>query len=179
MHTPFFPHWRARLAAFGHQSANRAVQQSGIRHHFWKAFAETPAGGAIALGRVLIVAVLWRPPYGVIVNQAMVDALWPNQNPIGKCIRFNKPDAECTTVIGVAQTAIFNMDMAAFLTKWLQDVRDDQLPDGRFPDFAPNPNSVLKREQFFGAPAWGDAGHSGPVAHVPELRRSAAPRGAF
>jgi len=57
-----------------------------------------------------------------------------------------------------AQTAIFNMDMAAFLTKWLQDVRDDQLPDGRFPDFAPNPNSVLKREQFFGAPAWGDAG---------------------
>ena len=38
-----------------------------------------------------------------------------------------------------SQTAIFNMNMAAFFTKWLRDVRDDQLADGRFPDFAPNP----------------------------------------
>ena len=57
-----------------------------------------------------------------------------------------------------AQTAIFNMDVAAYLTKWLQDVRDDQTSDGRFPDFAPNPHAALKQDQFFGAPAWGDAG---------------------
>jgi alpha-L-rhamnosidase len=57
-----------------------------------------------------------------------------------------------------SQTAIFNMDMAAFFTKWLADVRDDQSPDGRFPDFAPNPQIVLGVDKYFGVPAWGDAG---------------------
>jgi len=54
------------------------------------------------------------------------------------------------------QTACFNMDLAAFFTKWLQDVRDAQADDGRFPDFAPNPADSNKT--FSGAPAWGDAG---------------------
>ena len=36
-----------------------------------------------------------------------------------------------------SQTAIFNMDMAAFFTKWMRDFRADQAIDGRFPDFAP------------------------------------------
>lgn len=53
-------------------------------------------------------------------------------------------------------TACFNMDMAQFFTKWLQDVRDAQAADGRFPDFAPNPADSQKR--FSGVPAWGDAG---------------------
>ncbi|MFN8006360.1 MAG: family 78 glycoside hydrolase catalytic domain [Terriglobia bacterium] len=60
-----------------------------------------------------------------------------------------------------SQTAIFNMDMAAFFTKWLQDVRDDQEPDGRFPDFAPNPFTAIGKEYGFGGigtPAWADAG---------------------
>ncbi len=55
-----------------------------------------------------------------------------------------------------AQTAMFNMDLAAFCTKWLQDVRDDQSADGRFPDFAPHPGKP--DAQFSGAPAWADAG---------------------
>lgn len=54
------------------------------------------------------------------------------------------------------RTACFVMDLAAFFTKWLQDVRDAQTEDGRFPDFAPNPLSP--QGQFCGAPAWGDAG---------------------
>jgi alpha-L-rhamnosidase len=57
-----------------------------------------------------------------------------------------------------AQTAIFNMDMAGFLTKWLRDVRDDQAPDGRFPNFAPNPETASGALRSFGAPAWADAG---------------------
>lgn len=55
-----------------------------------------------------------------------------------------------------SQTAIFNMDMAGFFTKWLQDVRDAQALDGRFPDFAPHPFGP--NERFSGVPAWGDAG---------------------
>ena len=55
-----------------------------------------------------------------------------------------------------SQTAIFNLDLAAFLTKWLQDVRDDQAPDGRFPDYAPHPGGP--DAGALGAPAWADAG---------------------
>ena len=43
-----------------------------------------------------------------------------------------------------SQTAIFNMDMAGFFTKWMQDMRDDQSADGRFPDVAPNPMNVSR-----------------------------------
>jgi alpha-L-rhamnosidase len=55
-----------------------------------------------------------------------------------------------------SQTAIFNMDLAAFFTKFAQDIRDDQADDGRFPDFAPHPGDPNK--SFSGAPAWADAG---------------------
>ena len=64
-----------------------------------------------------------------------------------------------------SQTAIFNMNMAGFFTKWMQDMRDDQAPDGRFPDVAPNPmnvsslvNPVFRESLLDGSPAWADAG---------------------
>lgn len=59
-------------------------------------------------------------------------------------------------ILAFAQTACFNMDMAAFFTKWLPDVRDAQTDDGRYPDFAPHPYNPNTR--FSGVPAWGDAG---------------------
>lgn len=53
-------------------------------------------------------------------------------------------------------TGIFNMDMAAFFTKWMRDVRDAQAEDGRFGDFSPHPFG--KDRIFTGVPGWGDAG---------------------
>ncbi len=50
-------------------------------------------------------------------------------------------------------TATLNMDVAAFITKWGDDVLDAQSPDGAYPDVAPR--LVVERE---GAPAWADAG---------------------
>jgi alpha-L-rhamnosidase len=55
-----------------------------------------------------------------------------------------------------AVTGIFNMDMAAFFTKWMRDVRDAQADDGRFSDFSPHPFG--RNERFTGVPGWGDAG---------------------
>jgi alpha-L-rhamnosidase len=55
-----------------------------------------------------------------------------------------------------SQTAIFNMDMAAFFSKWVVDIRDDQADDGRYPDFAPHPG--IRTKASLGVPAWGDAG---------------------
>ncbi|MBN1878397.1 MAG: family 78 glycoside hydrolase catalytic domain [Anaerolineae bacterium] len=51
------------------------------------------------------------------------------------------------------RTASFNMDVAAFFTKWLDDYADAQLPNGAFTDIAPNIGGLSA-----GAPAWGDAG---------------------
>ncbi|NOG54366.1 MAG: family 78 glycoside hydrolase catalytic domain [Planctomycetes bacterium] len=59
-------------------------------------------------------------------------------------------------ILAFAPTACFNMDMAAFLNKWLQDMRDAQTVEGRYPDYAPFPFDDSKRP--VGVPAWGDAG---------------------
>ncbi|MDR1223347.1 MAG: alpha-rhamnosidase, partial [Tannerella sp.] len=54
-----------------------------------------------------------------------------------------------------SQTAIYNLDMAGFYTKWARDIRDSQLEDGRFPDIAPHDGTWLN---FFNGPGWADAG---------------------
>jgi alpha-L-rhamnosidase len=51
------------------------------------------------------------------------------------------------------RTATYNMDVAAFFTKWLVDLEDAQSKEGAFPDVAPR-----KVAMGDGVPAWGDAG---------------------
>jgi len=51
------------------------------------------------------------------------------------------------------RTACFNMDTSAFFTKWMQDVRDAQLPEGAFSDVTPRVVVITP-----GSPAWADAG---------------------
>ncbi|MEX1238297.1 MAG: alpha-L-rhamnosidase C-terminal domain-containing protein [Cyclobacteriaceae bacterium] len=59
-----------------------------------------------------------------------------------------------------AQTSMYNMDMAGFLTKWVADIRDSQLEDGRFPNLAPHPSDLdwLRWYNAEYGPAWSDAG---------------------
>ncbi len=45
-------------------------------------------------------------PPPLIVNDAMARALWPGQDPIGRCVRFAVPTAPCSAIVGVAQTAM-------------------------------------------------------------------------
>ncbi len=51
------------------------------------------------------------------------------------------------------RTAAYNMDVAAFFTKWQQDLADDQTPEGDYPNVSPNASPF-----GFGSPAWADAG---------------------
>ncbi|MDB5325674.1 MAG: alpha-L-rhamnosidase, partial [Phycisphaerales bacterium] len=50
-------------------------------------------------------------------------------------------------------TAVYNADCAAFFTKWLTDIDDEQLPDGRFTSTCPDTGLVAA-----GVPGWADAG---------------------
>ncbi len=57
------------------------------------------------------------------------------------------------------RTAGFNMDVAAFFTKWMVDVEDGRLADGAFTDIAPTkPLNPYRLTAQPGAPGWGDAG---------------------
>lgn len=51
------------------------------------------------------------------------------------------------------RTACYNMDVAAFFTKWMTDVVDAQSAGGAFSDVSPRMTDLAD-----GAPAWGDAG---------------------
>jgi alpha-L-rhamnosidase len=63
-------------------------------------------------------------------------------------------------ILAFCQTAIYNMDMAGFLNKWMFDLRDSQLEAGQFPNLAPHPADLEKlrwaNDEF--VPAWSDAG---------------------
>ncbi len=54
-----------------------------------------------------------------------------------------------------AGTASILHDVAAFLERWLRDVRDAQFEDGRIASIAPNP---FPPPRFYSNPAWADAG---------------------
>ena len=53
-----------------------------------------------------------------------------------------------------ARTASYNMDVSAFMTKWLVDVRDAQLPEGAFSDIS----AARAGRAAPGRAGWGDAG---------------------
>ncbi|HEY8668582.1 MAG TPA: family 78 glycoside hydrolase catalytic domain [Tepidisphaeraceae bacterium] len=54
-----------------------------------------------------------------------------------------------------APTSCYNMDLAAFYTKWMQDIVDGQSAAGGFGDVSPRASVCRPRD---GAPAWADAG---------------------
>lgn len=56
-----------------------------------------------------------------------------------------------------SQTSIFEMNMAAFFTKWMRDISDSQADDGRYSDYAPRVSDPNGQEKS-GSPAWADAG---------------------
>lgn len=65
------------------------------------------------------------------------------------------------------RTACFNMNVAAFFTKWLRDLYAEQLPNGSVsfvvPDVITKTNAIeLKPNPGTGAAAWGDAAVIGP-----------------
>jgi alpha-L-rhamnosidase len=94
------------------------------------------------------------------LNQLMRNILWTQRANLmsspNDCPQRDERFGWMGDIQAFSQTAIFNMDLGAFFTKFAQDIRDDQADDGRFPDFAPHPGDP--NESFSGVPAWGDAG---------------------
>ncbi len=102
-----------------------------------------------------------------LLNQLWSNIIWTQRDNMPSiptdCPQRDERMGWTGDILAFGQTAIFNMDMAAFFTKWLQDLRDDQAADGRFADFAPHPFDPNR--YFSGVPAWGDAGVFVPWYH--------------
>ncbi len=136
----------------------------GFRYVEFTGLGERPALDAVE-GRVIHSA---SPEVGrletssPLLNKLLSNILWTQRANMystpNDCPQRDERLGWMGDIQAFSQTAIFNMDMAGFFTKWLRDVRDDQSADGQFPDFAPNPHTVLKDDKNFGVPAWGDAG---------------------
>ncbi len=94
------------------------------------------------------------------LNQLMSNILWTQRSNLvstpNDCPQRDERFGWMGDIQAFAQTAVFNMDLAAFITKFAQDIRDGQSDDGRFPDYAPHPGTV--NDDTKGVPAWGDAG---------------------
>ncbi|MCC5806874.1 MAG: glycoside hydrolase family 78 protein [Opitutales bacterium] len=60
------------------------------------------------------------------------------------------------------RTASYNMDVAAFFTKWMTDIADAQTPEGIFPDTAPrlpeDEGNFVGLDGLGGGAGWADAG---------------------
>lgn len=70
------------------------------------------------------------------IMDAVVWTQWSNliSVPTDCCER----DERLPWIIDFTQTELFHMGMAPFLTKYLQEIAEDQQDDGRLPDMAPN-----------------------------------------
>ena len=44
-------------------------------------------------------------PRVMVINSAMAAAIWPGENPLGRCMSFKKKDAPCYTIVGVVENA--------------------------------------------------------------------------
>jgi len=92
------------------------------------------------------------------LNKLWSNILWTQRNNLigipTDCPQRDERLGWMTDAQVFSQTAMFNCDMEAFFTKWLQDIRDAQSEEGQYPDVAPEPPAL----KFYGAPAWADAG---------------------
>ncbi len=93
-----------------------------------------------------------------LLNQLISNIKWTQRDNMlsvpTDCPQRNERMGWMGDIYAFAQTAIYNMDMQAFLRKFCQNIRDGQTDDGRYPDFAPNPTG----DNFMNSPGWADAG---------------------
>ena len=94
------------------------------------------------------------------INQLMSNILWSQRSNLhgipSDCPQRDERAGWMGDMQAFAQTAIFNMDLAAFFSKWIPDMRDSQADDGRYPNYSPHPGEPNRRGA--GVPGWGDAG---------------------
>jgi len=93
-----------------------------------------------------------------LVNQLVSNILWTQRgNLMGvptDCPQRDERLGWMGDVQAFAGTTPFQVDAAAFFTKWVRDTRDSQVDDGRFPSMSPQ---MYGPDGFYADAAWADA----------------------
>ncbi|MDR3269194.1 MAG: glycoside hydrolase family 78 protein [Tannerella sp.] len=97
------------------------------------------------------------------LNLLFGNILWTQRNNMFSVLTDNPSRDERTGALGDAQifcrSSMFNMNMAAFYTKIVQDLREGGVaPNGQFFSMAPTLANPPYWEGFIGAPGWAEAG---------------------
>jgi len=97
-------------AGFQHESFFAEGTDPALqRHAFYSAVSSgffEATGTRILRGRTFASGSAGKAARAVLVNKLLADSLWPGQDPLGKCLRFDNVDAPCYEIIGVTQTAL-------------------------------------------------------------------------
>lgn len=103
--TSMRPKWGIQFTDYFVETLSGTQKQSGFYNAVSPGFFAA-TGTRVIRGRSFASGAAGRAERAVLVNQTMVDSMWPGQDPIGRCIRFETVDAPCYSVIGVTQTAL-------------------------------------------------------------------------
>ena len=104
-YTSMRPKWGISFKSFYAEGTDPSVKQSSFYTAVSSGYFEA-TGTRLLRGRSLATGAAARSERSIVVNKTMADSLWPGQDPLGKCLRFETPDAPCYAVVGVVQTAM-------------------------------------------------------------------------
>ena len=88
-----------------------------------------------------------RAPAELVVNEAMAKLVWPGRDPLGDCVRFERRDNPCYTVVGVVETARRGSVIES------EPVAQFYLPLGNLPTSDPRGATIVVRARADGAAA--------------------------
>jgi len=97
-------------------------------------FSVTPgyfatAGLAITAGRPILDTDGALDPPVAVVGRTMARLLWPDQDPLGRCLRVGEEARQCTTVVGVVEDASrYGIDQNAYMGYYLPMSQAAALP---------------------------------------------------
>ena len=119
------------------------------------------------------------PPV-MIASEEFARLAWPGRNPIGECVRIERADADCYTVVGLAQDArVFDIVEEPRATFYIPL---DQRPD-RLPNVEPPVNAIALKVSGDVAPVMarlreiiGDTGTTIRTRHVISMSELLEPR---
>jgi predicted permease len=104
-YTSMRPKWGISFTSVVAEGTDPTIKHGSLYTAVSPAFFEA-SGTRLLRGRSFAEGAAGRAERAVLINSTMADSLWPNQDPLGRCVRFEKADAPCYTVIGVTQSAL-------------------------------------------------------------------------
>ena len=104
-YTSMRPKWGISFTSFFAEGNNPTAQLGGFYSAVSPGYFEA-TGTRILKGRTFAGGAAGRAERAVLINKQLADSLWAGQDPLGKCLRFEKVDAPCFTIIGVTQTVL-------------------------------------------------------------------------